>query len=259
MNSIVKGLIIGGAIAVLGAVIAITALAVCGWTVKPKLQMKTFTSAEEVSSVYVRQDEGSVKLSYYDGDEIVVEYPENKLFKATVECRDGKLTVESCRKWYVIGSFRLPETVIKLPSALAEKPDVNLKLNAGSANLGSGAYGNVTANINAGQFTAGEITCATLKCNINAGQIKITGVRCTVLNLDVDAGKTEIISADAVNTAVDVDAGSVHIGFAGAHSEYTINVKVDAGSCNVSNSTGTTEKTITVDVDAGEAKLDFAG
>ena len=98
MNSIVKGLIIGGAIAVLGAVIAITALAVCGWTVKPKFQMKTFTSAEEVSSVYVRQDEGSVKLSYYDGDEIVVEYPENKLFKATVECRDGKLTVESCRK-----------------------------------------------------------------------------------------------------------------------------------------------------------------
>ncbi len=80
-----------------------------------------------------------------------------------------------------------------------------------------------------------------------------------MLNLDVDAGKTEIISADAVNTAVDVDAGSVHIGFAGAHSEYTINVKVDAGSCNVSNSTGTTEKTITVDVDAGEAKLDFAG
>ena len=68
MNSIVKGLIIGGAIAVLGAVIAITALAVCGWTVKPKFQMKTFTSAEEVSSVYVRQDEGSVKLSYYDGE-----------------------------------------------------------------------------------------------------------------------------------------------------------------------------------------------
>lgn len=259
MNSIVKGLIVGGAIAVFGAIIAIITLAICGWTVKPKFQMKTFTSAEEVSSVYVRQDAGNVKMSYYDGDEIVVEYPENKLFKATVESKDGKLTVECSKKWYVIGSFKLPETVIKLPSRLEGKPDVNLKLNAGSANIGDGAYGNVTANINAGQFTAGEITCATLKCNINAGQIKITGVRCTVLNLDVDAGKTEITYADAVNTAVDVDAGSVHIGFAGAQSEYTINVKVDAGSCNVSNATGTTEKTITVDVDAGEAKLDFAG
>lgn len=258
MKTYVKFLIAGGVIAAVGVIIMLVALAVGGWSLKAKYEMKTFTSQEEFSTVYVRQDAGSVKCEYYDGSETVIEYPTSKLFDSAVKIEDGALKVQTRRKWYALwGNPVMPETVIKLPRS-ASGAAMNFKINAGSTTLGSGTYGNITVNIDAGQFAAGDIECAALKCNINAGQIKINSVQCALLELDVDAGRTEISSIDAAKTIVNVDAGSAVLGFCGAQSEYTVNVKIDAGSCNVGNSTGTTDKTILLDIDAGSAKLTFS-
>lgn len=260
MKAIIRGLIIGGAIIAAGVIVIIITLAANGWAVGPKYETVSYAAQGEISALNIRADAGSVKCGFYDGEEIVLEYPSAKGYKTSVAEKDGALTYSAERKWYAgfaVGANKLPATVIKLPESLKGKLDLTLRLNAGSAELGDGEYNNVTADVNAGQITAGAITADSIRCDADAGQIKISSVCCAKLDITVDAGKARIDRIDAVHTSVSVDAGYAQLGFAGDKSEYTVKVKVDAGGCNIGDSSGDTEKTIDVDIDAGSATVTF--
>ena len=74
MKAIVKGLIIGLIVIVIGAAILITALALNGWTFKkPEFVNQTFTATEDNTVIKIDVGAGAVKTEFYDGDKIQID------------------------------------------------------------------------------------------------------------------------------------------------------------------------------------------
>lgn len=256
MKGIVKGLIIGGIIAAVGVIILIAALAVNGWSVKdPHFEMHSYTSEGEFNTLVVNIGAGSVETEFYDGEDIVIEYPHSKEYKTEITT-DGTTLVYSAKLKRIIsfGKLNIPTAVIKLPEKLF---NMEFDIGAGSATLCDGVYGKVDIDIGAGAFNAANIECENLICDVSAGAVKINAITCNAADIDVSAGafKTDIMTCQ--RTAVDVSAGSATIKFTGAKSEYGITTDVSAGSCNVISQTGTTDKTISIDVSAGSVNINF--
>lgn len=260
MKAVIRGVIAGGAIIAAGVIIILIALALNGWSVRPKYEMKSYSSQSEISELKIQMGAGSVKCEFYDGEEIYVEYPSSNGCKTSFTEEGGTLTFSVKSKWYMhlgFGVLNLPTTTVKLPESLKGKLDLAVRLDAGSAEIASGEFANVTVDIDAGQLIAGDITADCIRCDADAGQIKIAGACCNTLKITVDAGHATVDKIDALTTEVTVDAGHARLGFVSDRTEYTVSVHVDAGSCNVGNSTGASSRKITVDVDAGSAQLYF--
>ena len=256
MKAIVKGLIIGGIIALIGVIILIAVLAVNGWSVKdPNFEMQTYTAEGDYTALEIKIGAGSVKTEFYDGENIVIEYPVSKAYKTEFKTEGTTLIYSAEMKriiWF--GTVNIPDAVVKLPNKLI---DIEFDIGAGSAYLADGVYGKVDIDIGAGSFNAANIECANLVCEVSAGSAKINAVTCSTADIDISAGSFKIDKITCQITAIDVSAGSANIGFTGARSEYGITTDVSAGSCNVISQTGTTDKSIDVDVSAGSVNLSF--
>lgn len=257
MKGIVKGIVIGLIIIIIGAAILIAGLALSGWKIeRSDFETRTFTAEGENTALNIEIGAGSVTTEFYDGDKVIIEYPVAKHFVSEARERDGRVFYSSKFKWYVFfGSHDVPDTLVKLPKNSAF--EIDIEINAGSVTLADGDYSEVSVEINAGTFKANAIDCATLKCDLNAGTVNIAEVACNSFDCDLSAGTIKVGKVTGNATVIDVSAGTATLGFAGDKSEYGISAKVSAGSCNVSGQTGTTGKTINIDVSAGSVNLDF--
>lgn len=260
MKGVVRGLIIGGVIVALGIVIILVTLGVNDWHINENegnYEMKSYTAEQECGALEISIGAGTLVTEFYDGDRIVIDYPDSNSLKTGIEFEEGKLSYHSKPKWYKIlfGANKIPQTVVKLPKTLTI--DITLDISAGSLTLADGAYKNVTLNMSAGSFRAGRIECGEFDFDMSAGSAGIDEVVCGKFICDVSAGsmKTDKLTAD--ETDVDISAGSVKLNMTGAQSEYGITTDVSAGSCNVSSQTGETNKRINVDVSAGSVTIGF--
>lgn len=238
VKSMVKGIIAGVIIIIIGAAIMITGLALSGWKIEGgNFEMQTFTAESDNSALNIDIGAGTLVTEFYDGDKVVIEYPVAKNYVTEVGERDGGVYYNAKFKWYVfLGNYDIPNTVVKLPNGVDFKIDIDI--DAGTVRLADGRYSEVSVDINAGTFKANAIECSSLKCDMSAGTVKIDAVTCNT-------------------TAIEVSAGTANLGFTGDKSEYGITAKVSAGSCNVDGQTGSTDKTINVKVSAGTVKLSF--
>lgn len=261
MKGIVKALIAGGIIICIGVVILVIALSMNGWKFKGNANFEM--TAYECRSANVRLDvrvrTGTVKTEFYDGDKIIIEYPEADGFKTEISESDGTLIFKAPRKKWYEGwflTYDIPDTVIRLPEGTAY--DVKFNVDAGGAYLADGTYGSVEIDIDAGAFAAGNIDCRTLKINIDAGAVKLSSAKTDTFNCNIDAGALNVSRLDAQSSVIDVDAGGAVIGFAGAEADYTITRRVRAGQCNLNARTGGA-KTINADISAGKLDAKFVG
>lgn len=240
MKAIWKGFIIGIVLIAIGAGIIITTLAVNGWSVKIKYEMKTYTAEQENSVVEIDVGASELKCEFYDGDKIEITYPESKSFKTRIKETDGKLKFENDIKWYAsfLTITSSAETVIKLPQSKVF--DLKINIGAGTVSIAEGVYGKVKIDVSAGTLKADGVTCDTIDCDVSAGKLDITALTCPSISADVSAG-------------------TLKIGVIGNKSDYTIRADVSAGSCNVDDQTGNTDKRLDVDCSAGTITVNFNG
>lgn len=239
MKGIIKAAIIGGVIIGLGVAIILITLAVNGWSVKkPEFDMQSYTAESEISSLNIHIGAGQVKVEFYDGDKIVVDYPVSDIFKPETSEKNGVFTFTSMPKknhWF-IGSWDIPKTTIKLPKDTVY--DLDFEVNAGTVDIASGVYGKVEIEVNAGTLTLDSTTCDKLNCKLSAGECKIKKLNCP----DIKAK---------------ISAGSLSINIDDKKSAYDIKASVSAGSCNVSNQTVGGDKKLEVDCSAGSINVTF--
>lgn len=279
MKKVVKFIIIGLVIALVGVAILIGGLAVNGWRLKSNIRFETRTYTAESQSTVLKLDlnAGSVVTQFYDGDKVIIEYPYANEYVTTIYERSGQITLNNKIKWYATFgiSLDIPKTYIKLPSDVVF--DVTMDIDSGEAELSDGTYGKISASLDAGTFKAGNIECTGFECDLDAGSVNITSLKCNAFECDLDAGTVKVTTlysdtiecnldagtvkfeyATSRNTRIDVDAGTVNIGFTSPKQEYTVSSRVRAGRCNVGAQTGTTDKKIVVELDAGTVNLTFA-
>lgn len=255
MKGTVKAIIAGVVIMVIGAGILIGALAVNGWSFRtPKFEMQTYTSSADLTKLDIKIDAGSVKTEFYDGEEIIIEYPSSSIYKTTVTEKEGSLVYTAKIRGLVRLAWNIPDTVIKLPEKVY---DCKFDMNAGSVILADGRYGLISLDIDAGSFKAGAVTCGNVNIDMSAGSFKADSLDCTGFVLDMSAGYASAAKMTCPEINIDLSAGSAVIGLTNAKSEYTISTDVSAGKCNVSPQTATTGKTIKVDISAGNVEFSF--
>lgn len=260
MKAIIKAIIAGSVIIGVGLIILIIALALNGWKFMPKFDMAQFTAEGEIHELKIDNAVGNVKTQFYEGDKITVEYPVSERYSASVEEKEGVLTVSGLNKkhWYNFTFLpaTLPETFVKIPLGTVLKLDVTV--NAGKVELAAGEYEKAQFTVNAGSLTALGITCPELKCEVNAGSISVKSLESASLDCKVKAGSFHADRVECPLVQVDVSAGSASLTVAGSREEYTILVDKSAGSCNVASQTGTdSNKKIDVDVSAGSVNVSF--
>ena len=220
-----------------GAVI----LGLNGWHFKPDWKIENYECAQNSETIKIDYSAGKVKIVYYDGDAVKVEYPVSEKFATTVTEESGTLKlISGKRQWYNLIWFGwdIPDTIIMLPRDA--QPACDITLNAGTVDLADGNYKNINMTINAGAVTFGNITCGNLNLTLNAGAFGSSGI--TVVCGDVTA---------------ELNAGSLKAGISGDKEEYTVTVEAHAGSCNLSPATGTTDKRISVEINAGSCTVNF--
>ncbi len=258
MKGIVKGLIIGGVIAVIGIVILIVTLASNGWKIKKaEFEMQTYTAETEFTKIKIDIEAGSARTEFYDGEKVIIEYPASSAYKNQFETEDSTLIYSGCaRDWFFnTGNLNVPETVIKIPNGSVY--GIEMQVGAGAYSLADGEYGNIKINLGSGVFSAERFKCAEMKFEVGMGHSNIKNFECRTLDCEVGMGDITIEQVTCSGAKIDVGLGSAHIGFSGAKEEYNISTDIGLGSCNVAEQTGTTDKTIEIDVGAGSAVLDF--
>lgn len=262
MKGMVKAIIGGCIFIAIGVVILLIALGLNGWSITPNYEMKTYNATETNTTVKLNFNAGEVKTEFYNGDKIVVEYPEIENYSTTIKEENGTLTFSGPRKqhWYnfSFGWNKIPKTIIKLPQNTAFNLD--FEVNAGTVTVAEGAYGTVKIQLNAGTVKVNGIAeCTSFTGTVNAGSANVKNVNCEgKFRCEVNAGSINIdgLTCDDIDT--EVNAGSLNLKINGNKTDYTIFVDKSAGSCSVEEQTGTGGKTLAIDVSAGSANVTFA-
>ena len=259
MKPLVKALIAGGSLILVGVIILLIALGLNGWTLKADFTTEEFVAEQENDKVVVENSVGSVKINYYDGDKVQISYPEAKNYSYNISEKDGTVRISGPKPhWYEFSIWwaDVPEMVINLPKA--KTFDLTLTVNAGSLRLYDGKYSAIHVTVNAGTLNASSVECDTFNATVNAGSMQINKLNChTSFNGEVNAGSLSAKEVTCPKINAEVNAGSLSMKIDGAKSEYTIQTHVSAGSSNISNQTGTTDKKITADVSAGSLNISF--
>ncbi|MBD5636893.1 MAG: DUF4097 domain-containing protein [Clostridia bacterium] len=260
MKAVIKAIIGGSVIIGVGLIIFIIALALNGWKFMPQFDTEHFTAEGEIFELKIDNAVGSVKTEFYDGDKIIVDYPVSNRYSASVEEKEGVLTVNGLKKmhWYSFSFLtnNLPSTVVKIPQGTVLKLDATV--NAGSVKLAAGEYTDVRIKVNAGSLTAYGVLCNDFKGEVNAGSISVQSLESASLDCKVSAGSFNANRVSCPLVRVNVSAGSANLKVEGNRDEYTILVDKSAGSCNVTSQTGTDpEKKIDIDVSAGSVNVSF--
>ncbi len=277
MKGFIKVMIAGAVILGLGIAVLIIVLGANGWHIEGDYEMKTYECQETNTALDVDFDAGSLKIEYYEGETIKVEYPENKRITMTATEADGKLTLKSTyKRWINFDWFSIiPETKIWLPQD--DVIALNLDVDAGMVSVPEGEYADMNIVMDAGSLHTGALKCKNFSlkmnagaadvesvisenpifCKMNAGDFKVKSLECPALKCEISAGSLEAEKVAANELDVDVSAGDARVTMVGTESEYTVDVHKSAGSCNISNRTGTTDKRITAKISAGSVDVRF--
>lgn len=279
MKAIMKGLIAGIVIILVGVALLIGAIALNGWRWPFHVEYETreWQSTGELRALDVTVNYGELKTQFYEGDCVKIVYPYADQYPSDISEENGTVSfANQSVKWYQFGIWAtdMPQITLFLPQDSV--PKLSVEVRAGSCTIAAGAYGDVEAEVKAGVLQIGDIVCSSLQCEVKAGTLKIDKVECSSLRCEVSAGLLDIAAADcssllcevsagklAVRNVVsptisaEVSAGSLELAVKGDVGEYTIRKNVSAGSCNLENRVGTTDKTITVEVSAGSASVTF--
>lgn len=254
--------IAGIVILIIGIVVLVVALGLNDWSFNgtAEFETKTYTADKsDLSELDITVNAGPARTEFYDGDKIIIEYPENSKFKPTITESANELQFKSGSfKWYNVsfwGNVKIPETVIKLPKNTVF--DLDMVLNAGALTIESGAYGEVDITVNAGTLSGGNIISNNFSGKVNAGSLKIDGIKCPELVCKVNAGSLRLESVNCPEINAKVNAGTLNLQIDGIKSEYSISVDKSAGDCSVSGQHGTTDKTLFIDISAGSATINF--
>lgn len=275
MSKLGKTIVIGVVIAVIGVFLLITALAINGWKLDSNFEMKVYDCTTEISSFKLEFDIGTLKTQFYDGEKIIVEYPENRSLKTTFsETDDGTLTMVTNKKFRF---FQFKSLFQKAPVAVINVPkgnvlNLDLKINAGKVEIASGDYGNVTLNLNAGEVIFGDINCKDNICNLNAGKVSYKTLNSynntfklnagsleinELIGNDVDstinAGSIDILNANCKTWKMKVNAGDIDFGSLVCNDVF---FDVNAGNIKVTTWIGNILK---LDVDSGSINVDVDG
>lgn len=285
-TGVARKAIIIAATAILGAFfIAIAAVVIsAAITAKNiKFDTATFTAGTAVTSIDVAIAAGEAECVYSDEVEfLTVDYFNSDKFGYSTSMADGKFTLAPTKRtggvvWNIAMSIRgwdLPKITIKIPAA--QKVDAEVKLSAGTFDLGGGEYGNVTLKLSAGKLTTGTLVCENYTAHVSAGEL-ISSATCKVMNVTLSAGSVTLGKCAAENCTAKLSAGSFEIGeltapqlgvtvsagdfeakIKGTKNDYTVLTDVSAGNCNLHSQVGTDPtKMITVNVSAGNATINF--
>ncbi|MCH5142903.1 MAG: DUF4097 family beta strand repeat protein [Clostridiales bacterium] len=259
MKSMVKAIIAGSCIIVLGVAILLVALGLNGWTFKAHFDTKEFNAEQENNKIIVENSVGSMKINYYDGEKVQILYPEAQNYNVDIVEKDGHVQVITpSPKWYEFSIWwaNIPETVINLPKDI--EFELELIVKAGSLRLLDGQYSKIRLTVHAGSLNASGVQCDTFKAEVNAGSMQIDSLICaTSFRGEVNAGSLNAKYVACSDITAKVSAGSLTMTLKGNKSDYNISAYVSAGSSNISNQRGSTEKRIDTYVYAGSLNVFF--
>lgn len=278
MSTTVKVIIAGAVIIGIGMLILIVSGFATGWSfnLDANWETKTYECDGPISNVDLEFSAGTLKVEFYDGDVIKVEYPENNKFTTNFSVSGQTLNMATSQvRWNVTfwGINKIPATKMFIPQNM--QIGWKIKVNAGSVSFESGTYNDVDIKVNAGSLSFGDSTFGNVKVQMNAGSTNMEGVNCSNFDVDLNAGSFNVsrivcdhfdaeISAGVLNAkglkcddiAVDLSAGSANLKIAGEKSDYTIKTDVSAGSCSVRSQSGGSKR-LKVHVSAGSANISF--
>lgn len=241
MRKSVKWIIAGAAVFIAGLVLFLVAFGLNGWKYTSNYKTDSYVCAQTISEIDVDWNAGSVKIEFYEGERVTVEYPYANGYNTKFrEIRDGgrySLDIyNSVSHWFNTGRD-IPEMTVKLP--MGTQIDLDVELNAGKVTVSEGAYGKIDIDVNAGTVEIADVKCTSFTGDVDAGDVNVSGLTCDRID-------------------VDVSAGTVNLGITGAKSEYTIRKRVSVGSCNVDNQTGTASgKNLTIECSVGTVTVSF--
>lgn len=265
MKGMVKALIIGAVIIGIGIAVLIIGLGLNGWKLPlhdVKFEMQTFTETGEADNIVIDIDAGELKIEFYDGDKITVDYAVAEGFSSEMDenTENGSITLKTPRKkWFLWGIIRteMPNTVVKIPEG--RRVNLSVDMDAGSVNIAGGEYKSVSIDMDAGALNTGAIVCdGDFRCDIDAGTACFTGLSCEKFDSKISAGNLTVKGLTANSSYIRISAGEANLSYTGAKAEYGVTTKISAGSCNVYPQSGTTQKSIDVKISAGKATLKFA-
>lgn len=265
MNKTVKvTLIVGAVLICIGLITVIVAGIVGGWNFESvQWETKSFTTEieDDLTDIELEFSAGELKVEFYNGDVIQVQYPHSQAFTTKCSVSGSTLHIETTKlHWYTSFTWihKIPETKIYIPEHLQLR--LNLTVNAGAVSIGAGTYKAIDVELNAGAVYMYNITCmGNFDVELNAGAMKISRVECLgKFTVDVSAGALDVangVLGDDIK--LNLSAGSVNINIDGEQADYTIITHVSAGSCNLASRSGGSKR-LTVDVSAGSATVNFS-
>lgn len=260
MKGILKAAVVGGIILAIGIVLLVIGLALNDWKFREniKFEYSSFTAENPSAKLVADMDAGELKIERYDGDRIFIEYPVAKNFNTEISENDGVLYFKSPRRvWYknFWHFYTLPLITIKIPQNSVI--DLELDVDAGTAEIAAGAYGKIDVKMDAGTVKTGSLVCTDFNLDMDAGKADMEEISCSSLTADLDAGAADLKKVTAVSSNFKISAGSLNASFTGSESEYGISKKVSAGSTNLQEHAGTTDKTIYARISAGSLTVRF--
>ena len=260
MSKTVKVLIITGAVLVCIGIIVVLAIGFTnGWQFSTaKAEYKTYETemGAEITDIDLDFSAGTLKVEFYDGEVIKVEYPENKQFTTQFKLTNHTLKISNVIHWHVrfLWFNKIPETRVYIPRDLTLGCKMNVS--AGVVSFTSGSFANLDIDISAGSITMDNVTCNNFDLEMSAGSVNVSQVRCNMFSADLSAGSLHVKRLECDDIDVDLSAGSATLNIAGSKSDYTIRTDVSAGSCNVGSQSGGSKR-LTVDISAGSVSINF--
>lgn len=221
---------------------------------------ESFTSQQDVSRLKIDVAAGNAKVSFYDGENVQIEYQTHSKYGFVASESNGTVKLEQPHNtWWINwgwGMRRAPTATVKIPYAFIL--DLDIEISAGAVDVESGTFGKLTADVSAGKLDFKNIVCAEAICNISAGNLSVDGMACTSLDCDVSAGNASFTGVTCSDIDIDVSAGSLYMMVVGKKDDYSISVSKSAGSCNQSTQhVPNAVKRITIDVSAGSVTVNF--
>lgn len=230
---------VGIIIFAIGLGVLISGLASGGWKFGTKLDMQTYTTQEENTSLDLSLSAGEMNVEFFDGENIEVDYPTAYPFGYNVTESNGKLIVKPARSVFFgwMPWFAKPKVTIRIPQG--KVLDFSLHVSAGSVSVADGEFNSFNLDMSAGAANTGNIKCDKFSADISAGSLQVSGIECDKITIDLSAG--------AANLTVN-----------GAKPDYFITVHKSAGSCNVSGQQGAVAgKILDIDLSAGSVNVRF--
>ena len=262
MSKTVKATLIAGAIILCIGIVAVLVAGISnGWnfdTLKWEEKSYECEQSADITDIDLRFDAGKLKIEFYDGETIKVEYSENERLTYDVEVVNRTLSISADFHWHLqfLWFNRFPETKVYIPKDMSL--GLKMEINAGAITVSDGTFNDVDVKINAGVISMNNLNCNSFNLQLNAGAVNIAHLTSQKnFVADINAGALDITRLVCDDISLDLSAGAANLTIAGKKSDYTIRTEVSAGSCNVRSQSGGSKR-LDVDVSAGSANINFA-